>query len=124
MECYDPHVPPAPAAWLALDEAERIALVTEFHRRARIRLPNAQMHAAFHATIENQLAMGDEIPVGGTLDRLMVDGLDRHEAIHAIASVLSAHMANVVGGKAGLSDPNTLYYAALDRLTAKTWRES
>ena len=86
-----------------MDEAERIGLVTDFHRRAPIRLPNAQVHAVFHVIIENQLAMGDEIPVARTHDRLMSEGLDRHEGIHAIGSVLAVHVAEI----AGHSDPNS-----------------
>jgi hypothetical protein len=31
--------------------------------------------------VENQAALGDEIPVRGTLERLMGEGLDRHAAI-------------------------------------------
>ena len=124
MERYDPLVSPAREEWLDLDEAERIGLITDFHRQARIRLPNVKVHAALHAVVENQVAMGDEIPVGKTLDRLMADGLDRHEAVHAIASVLSAHMMDVVGGRAGQGDPNVPYYAALERLTAEGWRKS
>jgi len=70
MERYDPLVSPTSEEWLAMDEAERIGLVTDFHRRARIHLPNAQVHAVFHVIIENQLAMGEEIPVDRTLKRL------------------------------------------------------
>ena len=36
--------------------------------------------------------MGNETPVAATLDRLMHEGLDRHDAIHAIGSVLAGLM--------------------------------
>ncbi len=42
-----------------------------------------------HVVVENQIAMGDEIPVRDTLVRLMSEGLDRHDAVHAIATVLT-----------------------------------
>jgi hypothetical protein len=45
-------------------------------------------HAANHVIVENQLAMGDATVVPATLARLMQEGLDRHDAIHAIGSVL------------------------------------
>ncbi len=40
-----------------------------------------------HVVVENQIALGDEIPVARNLHQLMAQGLDRHDAIHAIASV-------------------------------------
>ena len=124
MDRYDPLVPPVPEEWLAMDEGERIALVAGFHRRARIRLPNAQAHAVFHVIVENQVAIGEGIPVGATLDRLMANGLDRHDAIHAIASVLAAHVTDVVRGGDEQADPNGPYYAALARLMAKSWQNA
>jgi hypothetical protein len=70
-----------PEEWLAGDEAEGIQLAQAYHRRARVRLPNERVHAVFHVVVENQIALGDEIPVQRTLQRLITDGLDRHEAI-------------------------------------------
>jgi len=126
MDRYDPHVPPAPEEWLALDEQERIDLVEDYHRRARIRLPKAKAHAAIHAVIENQIALGDEIPVQRTVQRLMSEGLDRHEALHAAGSVLAGHMSDLLSRAEAVSgaDPNAAYYAALERLTAADWLRS
>ena len=59
---YDPAVTPDPAEWLALDEGEQIALVADFHGRARIDLPEPNLHAVIHAVIEQQLA-GQLAPV-------------------------------------------------------------
>ena len=39
--------------------------------------------------VENQVALGDAFAARAVLLRLMAEGLDRHEAIHAIGSVLS-----------------------------------
>ena len=126
MDRYDPHVAPTPEEWLALDEHERIQLVEQYHRRARIRLPNAKVHAVMHAVIENQIALADEIPVRRTLQRLMFEGLDRHDALHAIGSVLAMHMHDLVSRPKAASDanPNDAYYAALERLTAEDWLQS
>jgi hypothetical protein len=60
MRRYDPIKAPTPEEWLALDEQERIILAEDYHRRARIRLPNATLHATMHAVVENQIALGDE----------------------------------------------------------------
>lgn len=89
MKHYNPLRSPDPKEWLALDEAERIDLVRKYHRQKSIRLPNLTAHALFHVIIENQLALRNSIPVEHTLQRLLSEGLDRHEAIYAIGSVLA-----------------------------------
>ena len=121
---YDPHQAPEPEEWLSLDESERIQLAAEYHRRARIRLPNIKVHAVFHVIAENQIALGDEIPVRRALVRLMEEGLDRHEAIHAIGLALSEHIYDLVHGAVAKTDPNQPYYEALARLTADGWHRS
>jgi hypothetical protein len=67
MKYYDPLKPPEPEEWRSLDEQERMQLVEDFHRRARIRVPNAKAHALAHVIVENQIALGDEIPVRRTV---------------------------------------------------------
>lgn len=122
MQRYDPLVAMNPEEWLALAEAERIRRIEDYHRRARIRLPNAKLHATLHAVVENQAALGDEIPVRRTLQRLMREGIDRHEAIHAIAMVLAAHLSKLAGSQPPVADPNPTYFAELDALTVEGWR--
>jgi hypothetical protein len=121
---YDPLVAPDPDEWLALEEEERIEMVLDFHRRARIRLPRARVHAVFHTVVENQIAEGDALPVRRTLERLMDEGLDRHDAIHAIGAVLIGHMNDLMKAGEVQGDPNLAYYAELERLTAEEWRRS
>ena len=58
-------------------------------------LDNLSLHATVHAVVENQLAEGDK-RVLETLARLRRQGLCRHEAVHAIGSVL----ADYVGARA------------------------
>ncbi|MBI3513843.1 MAG: hypothetical protein HY060_07260 [Proteobacteria bacterium] len=122
MQRYDPLVPPDPQTWLALAESERLSLVQTYHRRARIRLPNLKLHAVFHVIVENQIATGDEIPVKRTLERLMGENLDRHEAIHAISFVLAMHLNDIL--KPGATGPqdHSAYFARLEGLTAESWR--
>jgi hypothetical protein len=121
---YDPLVAPDPAEWLALDEQERIDMVVDFHRRARIKLPNAKVHAVLHSVVENQVAEGDALPVRRTLERLTAEGLDRHDAVHAIGGVLIGHMRDLMAAGRVEGDPNLPYYAELERLTADKWRRS
>lgn len=115
---YDPDVSPSARQWLALDESERMALVEQSHDAT---LPNLRVHAAIHATVETQIAM--TLPsVVDALTRLQAQGLDRHDAIHAIGSVLAGHMWEMLRDNAPAGDSNTEYFAALDRLSAESWR--
>lgn len=53
---YNPEIAPIPAAWLALDESERIELCIAFHKKTKEKPPNLKLHAIIHAVVENQLA--------------------------------------------------------------------
>jgi len=130
---YDPLVEPAPTQWLALSEQDRIDLVENYHRRAGVRLPRAESHAIIHLVVENQIAEGDELPVRRTAQRLMGEGLDRHEAIHAIGTVLAGHLNDLMrdargnvqpGERDSNRDPNDAYFSELESLTAEEWRRS
>ncbi|MCH8980062.1 MAG: hypothetical protein IH945_12595, partial [Armatimonadetes bacterium] len=79
MEAYDPLNAPDPDEWQSVDEQERIILVMEHHREAGVKLPNERLHATVHVIVENQIALGDEIPARATLERLIREGLDRHD---------------------------------------------
>ena len=119
---YDPQRAPDPKTWLALDEEERIVLVLQYHRRARVRVPNSRLHATIHVIVENQVALGDEIPVRRTLERLRAEGLDRHDAVHAIGSVTAKHIYDLLKEGPPAGDPNAPYWAELESLTAEGWR--
>jgi hypothetical protein len=125
MTHYDPEVAPDPKAWLALDEGERTLLVEQYHRDARVELPKRarSLHAVIHTIVENQLALDDQAIVCGTLDRLMKDGLGRHQAVHAIGSVLIEYIHDLLHEKMPSADGHAPYYAALQRLTAGRWRD-
>jgi hypothetical protein len=119
---YDPHVHIAPAAWLELDESERIESVIQYHQWRKIRLPNKKMHAIIHVIVENQIAMGENYPARSVLLRLMNEGLDRYEAVHAIGSVLSERIYEALKQKSS-GDLNAQYLEKLNRLTAESWRK-
>jgi hypothetical protein len=120
---YNPEVAPDPEEWLALDEQERIQLAEAHHRAARIKLPNVKAHACFHAIVENQLAEGLE-PVVRAMARLMNEGLSRHDALHAIGSVVSDHFFEAMHTKDKdfANTAHARYNDAVERLTAKEWR--
>ena len=121
MNRYDPDQIPAPEEWLSLDEQIRIALVEDYHRQKRIKLPNLTAHAAFHAIVENQLAENLE-PTVRAMARLTTEGLTRHEAVHAIASVVAEHIHDLFNAKADENSSKAVYAAAVERLTAGAWR--
>ncbi len=121
MNRYDPDTVPEPAQWLALDEQERIRLAEQYHRAARIKLPDLRAHAVLHAVVENQLAEPFE-PVVRAMARLTGEGLTRHEAVHAIASVLAEHIFDSFNAKADAGDSAAIYGAAVERLSASSWR--
>jgi len=123
MKQYDPAKGPDPDEWLAMDEVERILLVERYHRRAHVRLPNHKVHAAIHAVVETQIAEGDEVPAKETLARLMAEGLDRHDAVHAIGSVLAEHMHRIATDPKSAGDVNAHYFGDLKTLTAAKWRK-
>lgn len=124
MKEYDPDVEPVAAEWLALDESERLTLVEDYHRRHRIRLPQSRLHAALHVVVENQAALGETV-VAETFERLQGDGLTRHEALHAIATVVAEHMAALLREMPGTTtDPNARYFEQLRKLTATDQSET
>jgi len=123
MEAYKPERAPEPESWLRFDEQERIVLVETWHRGARIKLPNVRLHAALHVIVENQIALNLD-PVVRAMHRLRNEGLTRHDAIHAIGSVVAEHLFGVL--KTNQDDDaaaaQARYCAAVERLTAASWR--
>lgn len=121
---YDPQQSPNRNEWQALSESEQIDLVFEYHRREKVELPNEMLHAVLHVVVENQVAAGGELIVDEKLNQLMREGLDRHDAVHAIGSVLIEHIHNMLTEKPDLAEPNERYFEALEKLTAKSWMEN
>jgi len=122
MDSYDPDASRDSAEWLGTDEGERIELVSSYHRRHHVRLPNAQLHAVIHVIVENQLALGEPVVVE-TLARLQGEGLSRHDALHAIGSVLATDIYQLMQGDSeATADLYRRYLEKLRNLTAATWR--
>ena len=90
-------------------------------RRHRIRMPSVEGHAVAHTIVETQLALGEPVVVA-TCARLRTEGLDRHDAIHAIGSVLAGHIHALLVGDQSEGEPNERYYEALGKLSASKWR--
>ncbi len=121
MKNYDPMLELDSKQWDLLSADERVGVVIKFHQEAGIELPDENTHALLHIIVENQIVQGDETPVEAVLQRLIDESLDRHDAVHAIASVLADHMFELMRGKDAASG-NDEYYADLEKLTAAKWQ--
>ena len=106
MERYDPEMAPSGEDSLEIDEGERLLLVEEYHRDARIPMPRRaqRLHASMHVVVENQLVSNDE-PVVRALGRLMRKGLSRHDAVHAIGSLVAEEVYNLLKQKKSRYSP-------------------
>jgi len=117
---YNPDIAPDPARWLDSDEGARVHAIREYHKKAREPVgQNQNLHAAIHAVVENQLAEGHAAATA-TLSRLISEGLDRHDAIHAIGAIVAAEMFDMIKHQA-THDPEQ-YARKLRALTAARWR--
>ena len=88
---YDPETAPDAKWWHSLDEAERVRLVQNHHVAIRTKVQNIKAHAAMHAIVENQIAIGYG-PTKRAIVRLQQSGLSRHDALHSIGSVIARFM--------------------------------
>ncbi|HET8747404.1 MAG TPA: hypothetical protein VFM98_17525 [Ramlibacter sp.] len=121
---YDPERAPNPREWLALPEQDRIRLVKMYHSGARIKVPGAEAHAMFHAIVENQIAEA-HAPTCRTVERLQREGLNRHDAIHAVGLVIAEFMYDAMKGSSAASGDSAQAEldAKVEALNARAWRE-
>ncbi len=116
---------PNPDEWLDYSEDERIDSVKYFHENFDdFDFESEQAltaHCGIHVIVENQVALNVEY-VPQTLSKLMRQGLDRHDAIHAIGAILNEEIFKVLRGEVSeLSSKR--YRKKLDKITAKRWRK-
>lgn len=97
-------------------------LVKRYHRREGDYGESLDLHTVFHTVVETQLAE-KHVPVKAAYLRLRRGGLNRHEALHAIGSVLAEHVCGIVKGDKLQTDANEAYFAALEELTVESWHE-
>ena len=118
---YNPEVTQNPSDWLAMDEEDRIQLIEEYHHSKRIKMGSVKAHAMFHSMVENQIVEGVESVVHA-MDRLIKQGLSRHDAIHAIGSIIAEQFYEATNneGTSGGS-PQDRFNEKVNRLNAKDW---
>lgn len=119
---YDAAVAPEPSQWAELDEAERIAIVRRYHELARMPVGGSpELHAGIHVAVESQLVEGHPA-ARAAYERLSREGLERHDVIHAIASVLAGELHRMLKSKRAYDAEE--YASRLAALTAEGWRRS
>jgi hypothetical protein len=116
---YDPDRAPDPERWRAQNEMELIDIVQRYHRREGIWLASERAHAALHVMVENQIALGEATPVGAAVDRLMSEGMSRHDAIHAVGAVLNKHVYQA--HSTGVPVSREAYYDDIRAVTRESW---
>ncbi len=121
MEKHDPANSIDSQEWLALGEAEQIELVRNFHIELDLEMPADALavHSSIHVIVENQLAMGVDL-IPETIAKLTRQGLDRHEAFHAIGAIISEDIFDLLKGNIEEFSP-TKYRRKLEKITAKRW---
>lgn len=118
---YNPDRTPRAADWLALDEHERSRLIQQFHQSTGELAPDPDGHVLMHALVETQIAEGYE-PAKRALARLRRAGLDRHEAVHALAATMLPVIAQCLDDSSTPAELSQRLALALDALTAESWR--
>ena len=120
---YDPLRDPDQDEWSECDEMGRIEAVFKAHDVHTKASVSERLHATFHIMVENQLVLGEGL-VRETLERLLNEGLDRHDAIHAIGSVLAGEVYHLIEGSSPGDGLAASYHKGLAELTAKEWRDA
>ena len=119
MHQYDPKKKPKPGEWLALDEAERIVMAERYHSRHGDFGESLSMHSTIHSIVETQLA--EKVPAVKTaFKRLRRQGLNRHDPIQAIGSVLAEQVWEIMAGSWASGACNGDHFPGLESLTTET----
>jgi hypothetical protein len=120
---YDPLKAPEGEDWLSMDDDEKMAIIENYHRSTEEDFEGMKVHCVIHEIVENQIAMGEELPVRDKLAQLIDGGLDRHEAIHAIGMVLSGYLFDLMESDESAGEHNQEYFDELKDMTAEKYRE-
>lgn len=121
---YDANHAPSSELWSALDERDKLDRVARYHTAAldpSRHPPSMQRHAGMHVGVENQLASGKPPQVAEALARLIRDGMNRHDALHAVGWVMTEHMKRAVETRKPID--NDAYLHDLEQLSLQRWLE-
>lgn len=121
MRDYNPAKNPSRQEWLALDDDQRVDLVTHFHTKIGDIGEHQSSHALIHTVLETQIA--ENTPgVRDAIGRLRKQGLNRHDAIHALGTVLAEHMHNLAHSNySDDEEPTQIYLEKISAFNASDW---
>ena len=120
MKQYNASKKPVPELWLSLDDDTRLELVEKYVENFERKIDDSakSIHASIHMVVENQLALNEDVTIKA-YQRLMQQGLKRHETIHAIGAIILESIES--GMKEKSDEPIVNYKNRLRKLTAKRW---
>jgi len=104
-----------------MDELDRFALVESYHRNAGISQHEAARNLTRHRRKSGRARRS--VPVRNTLEHQINERIDRHEAIHAVASVLIEFISDVVRGSSAQFDPKRPVLHRAGRADGESWRK-
>ncbi len=79
-------------------------------------------HLIIHEMVEGQLAQRDPPAIGEVLHRLLAGGLSRHEAIHAIGTIVARQAYQMM--KEGSDLDRVSYLRELQTLSVESFKKS
>jgi len=122
MKEYDALIKPEPEKWLELSEESRIAMIESYARNHETTIEEEALllHSSIHMVVENQLAENIE-STKETYNRLLRQGLYRHETIHAIGAVVTEDIYDMLKNSETFNHDK--YKNRLRKLTAKRWKK-
>jgi len=122
MKEYDALIEPESEKWLKLSEENRIAIIESYVRNHEKTIEEEAflLHSSIHMVVENQLAENIE-STKEAYNRLLRQGLNRHEAIHAIGAVVTEDIYDMLKNKKTFNHEK--YKNRLRKLTAKKWKK-
>ena len=122
---YDADVGPDGPGWLALDDEEQMQRVQKYHEltsKPGDEPPNLQRHVGMHVLVEQQVARDEPPEAAQALARLRRDGMNRHDAVHAIGFILTEHMKRAMESRTPVDE--SAYGRELSQLTLKSWLQT
>ena len=119
---YDPNDSRGPEKQRFQDAGEdaQLAAIATYHRLADEEVGESiRLHCVMHLVVETQLMLGEPPQARVTFDRLRAEGLDRHDAVHALGFVVAEQLFQASRGEEVSEEA---YMQALAALTAESWR--
>lgn len=119
---YDADVNPDPVLWISTRKEERWQAIERYHVESSACFgDDVGFHAFMHSLVEEML-MSEQMPsVGAAFARLRTEGIQRHQAIHALAYRLRNLISKLSEGAELTQDDSDAAIQEIDQMTAASW---